>query len=129
MLRAIKAAALLFLMFILSGCAKPFSGGYGDNGLSREEFEHYVERVFLLQNRLTNEVMLLLLKDESASSHENILSAEHDMHEICSPLNEYATRSIDHQSVGILLMRNVEKSAVSCEQAAKHVDSLLRELP
>lgn len=124
-----RASVVIFLTIALSGCGIPYLRGYGENGLSRDEFEQYVERVFRLQNRLTNEVMLLSLGSEESSNYDTLLLAEHDMHELCRPLNEYAARSIDHQSVGLLLMRQVERSAVSCEQSAKHVELLLKQVP
>ncbi|WP_341327513.1 hypothetical protein [Methylotuvimicrobium sp. KM2] len=116
------------LFFVLSGCAKPFWGGYGDTGLSRDAFEVYVEQVFRFQNRLTNEVMLLSLRSEDINQYNDIFLAEHKMHEICSPLNEYAAKSMDGQNAGLLLMRRVERSVVPCEQAAHYVDLLLQHL-
>lgn len=118
----------MILVFALSGCAKPFWGGYGDTGLSREAFEVYVEQVFRFQNRLTNEVMLLSLRSEDLNEYNDIFVAEHEMHEICSALNEYVAKSMDDQNAGLLLMRRVEKSVVPCEQAAQYVDLLLRHL-
>lgn len=103
----------------------PFSGGYGANGLSREDFARYVEDVFRLQNKMTSEVMMLLETDESGSRHDELLQAEREMHEACAPLNEYADRDIEGQSIGLFLRRRVEKSAVDCEQSAFRVEALL----
>ncbi|WP_420538356.1 hypothetical protein [Methylotuvimicrobium alcaliphilum] len=116
------------LVFILSGCAKPFWRGYGDTGLSRDAFEVYVEQVFRFQNRLTNEVMLLSLRSEDLNQYNDIFLAEHKMHEICSPLNEYVAKIMDNQNAGLLLMRRVERSVMPCEQAAQYVDLLLKHL-
>ncbi|MGD7036661.1 hypothetical protein [Methylotuvimicrobium buryatense] len=122
------ASMVMILVIALSGCAKPFWGGYGGTGLSREAFEAYVEQVFRFQNRLTNEVMLLSLRSDDLNQYNDIFLAEHEMHEICRPLNEYATKSMDDQNAGLLLMRRVERSVVPCEQAAQYVDLLLRHL-
>lgn len=118
-----------FLSTAVSGCGRAFWGGYGDTALSLEEFEVYVEQVFRLQNRLTNEVMLLSLRSEDLDRFEDIFSAENRMHELCNPLNEYVVKSMDDQSAGFLLMRRVEKAAVPCERAALQVEALLRQLP
>ncbi len=122
------ALMTVILVFVLSGCAKPFWSGYGDTGLSRDAFEVYVEQVFRFQNRLTNEVMLLSLRSEDLNQYNDIFLAEHEMHEICRPLNEYVANSMDEQNVGLLLMRRVERSVVPCEHAAQNVDLLLRHL-
>lgn len=103
----------------------PFSGRYGANGLSREEFARYVEDVFRLQNRMTSEVMMLLDTDELDGGHEDLLRAEREMHEVCASLNEYAERDIEGQSIGLFLRRRVEKSAVDCEKSAFRVEALL----
>lgn len=120
--------ATILVIALLSGCAKPLLVRYGDTGLSREEFEAYVEQVFRFQNRLTNEVMLLSLRSEDLNQYNDIFLAEHDMHDICLPLNQYVAKNMDDQSAGLLLMRRVERSVVACEQAAKHLDSLLHHL-
>ncbi len=123
-----RALFTMILVIVLSGCATLFWGGYGDTGLSREDFEAYVEQVFRFQNRLTNEVMLLSLRSEDLNQYNDIFLAEHNMHEICSPLNEYVVKSMDDQNAGLLLMRRVERSVVPCEQAAQYVDLLLQHL-
>jgi len=70
-------------------------------------------------------VMMLLETDEAGSSHDDLLRAERQMHEVCASLNEYADRDSEGQSIGLFLRRDVEKSAVECEQAAFRVEALL----
>jgi hypothetical protein len=48
---------LMLVTLMLSACATPFWGGYGPNGQTKEEFSHYVEGVFRLQNSMTSEIM------------------------------------------------------------------------
>ncbi|GAB4271359.1 MAG: hypothetical protein Kow0065_20960 [Methylomicrobium sp.] len=121
----VKTAIALTSLFTMTACGPLFSKGYGEQGLSREAFEQYVEEVFRLQNGLTNDVMLLSLNDDESDQLDELLLAEHQMHETCSPLNEYVLRNLDHQSIGLFLMRRIEKSAESCERAAKQVELLL----
>ena len=115
---------LVPITLILSGCATPFLGGFGTKGQSQVEFTRYVEGVFLLENRMTSEIMSLLETDET-NSHDALLKAEQHMQEACSALNEYASRDIDGLSIGLFLRRRVEQSATDCEQAALKVKSLL----
>ncbi|MGZ8190259.1 MAG: hypothetical protein ACXWTS_03410 [Methylococcaceae bacterium] len=115
------------IVAILTGCTLPIVGGYGAKGQSREEFEHYVEEVFRLQNRMTSEVMMLLENDD-IKNPENLLLAEQRMQQKCDSLNEYVSREIDGLSEGLFLRRRVEQSALDCEQAAREVESLLDHL-
>ena len=110
---------LMFITLMLSGCATSFLGGYGANGLTKEEFTRYVEGVFRLQNSLTSEIMALPETDDA------LLEAEQHMREACAPLNEYASRESEDLNIGLFLRRRVEKSANNCEQAALKVKSLL----
>jgi hypothetical protein len=114
----------LMLMLMLSGCAAPFWGGYGENGQTKQEFSRYVERVFRLQNSMTSELMEFLETDDK-SNHDDLLRAEQGMQEACAPLNEYASRESEGLSTGLFLSRRVEKSANDCEKAALKVKSLL----
>jgi hypothetical protein len=115
---------LMSIMLMLPGCTTPFLGGYGANGQSREEFTRYVEGVFRLQNSMTSEIMALQETDD-AKNHDDLLQAEQHMQEACAPLNEYVSRESDGLNISFLLHRQVEKSAVDCEQAAQKVKSLL----
>ena len=113
------------LAFIVSGCATPFWGGYGENGQTREEFARYVEKVFRLQNSMTSEIMALPETDET-NNHEALLQADQLMQEACGPLNEYVSRESDGLNIEFSLSRRVQKSAVDCEKAALKVQSLLK---
>jgi hypothetical protein len=115
---------LMSITLMLSGCAMPFLGSYGANGQSKEEFTHYVEGVFRLQNSITSEIMALPETDD-AKNHDALLQAEQKMQEACGPLNEYASRESEGLSIGLFLRRRVGKSAIDCEQAAQKVKSLL----
>jgi hypothetical protein len=122
-----KGLAAMMLTSFLAGCSIPF-GGYGENGQTKEEFARYVESVFKFQNQMTSQVMMLLEAGDDLSNYEEILLAEQHMQEICKPLNEYAARENDGLSIGLLLRRRVEKSAVACNKAAHQVDSYLKAL-
>jgi hypothetical protein len=122
----LRSLIMVAVAALLSGCATAFFG-YGANGQSREEFGRHVEEVFRLQNRMTSQVMMLLESDE-VKNPDDLLRAEQRMEQICSSLNEYASRDIDGLNIGFFLQRRVEKSAIDCEQAAREVESLLKSL-
>jgi hypothetical protein len=124
--KLVNVQGLILLSLMLSGCALPFFGGYGGQGMSREEFTHYVEGVFRLQNSISSEVMILQ-EGEDSKKYQAVLQAEQQMREACRPLNEYASRDIDGLSIGLFLRRRVEKSAIDCERKAEEVKSLLAE--
>ena len=116
---------LFFITLMLSGCATHFWGGYGAKGQSKEEFAHYVEVVFRLENNMTSEIMALPETDDT-DNHEALLEAEQKMQEACAPLNEYVSRESEGSNIGFFLSRRVEKSANDCEQAAQKVKLLLK---
>ena len=114
---------LMSVSLLLPGCAMPLFGGYGANGLTREEFTRYVENVFRLQNNITSEIMAL--QETDATDNQGLLKAEQYMQEACAPLNEYVSRESEGLDTGLFLRRRVEKTAVDCEQKALKVKALL----
>lgn len=110
---------------LLQGCVPFSTWGYGPDDQSREEFEHRVEAVFRLQNRMTSEVMVLQEGDVASKDQDAILQAEQVMQKNCSDLNEYASREIDGLNKSLLLQRRVESSVVDCENSAHKVEALL----
>ncbi|MFI3187869.1 MAG: hypothetical protein QX198_17985 [Methylococcaceae bacterium] len=110
---------------LISGCAGSVFGGYGANGQSREDFEHHVEEVFRLQNRMTSKVMMILDSDD-AIKPEALIQAEQHMQQICADLNEYVSRDLDGLNSSFLLRSRVEKSAIDCENAALALERQLK---
>ncbi len=121
----IRSLVTFTITGLISGCAVPFFGGYGENGQSREEFAHHVEEVFRLQNQMTSEVMMLLESD-APQNHEALMQAEQRMQQVCADLIEYASRDIDGLSSDLFLSHRVEASAIDCERAALAIKPLLK---
>jgi len=115
---------LIAVVLLTSACSMPFSKGYGAKGQTKEEFSHYVETVFVLQNSVTSELMELQETDQ-INNRELLLKAEQAMQEACAPLNEYVSRESDGSSIGLFLRQKVEKTAIDCEQAAQRVKQQL----
>lgn len=122
---SLSGLTLVSVMLIISGCATPLVGRYGENGQTKEEFTRYVEGVFKLQNSMTSEIMAILETD-SENNHDDLLLAEQNMQQACGPLNEYASRESEGLNIGFFLSRRVEKSAIDCESAAQKVKALLK---
>jgi hypothetical protein len=116
----------LLMALVLSGCTIPFFGGYGEKGQTTEEFAHYVESVFKLQNSMTSQIMALADSDEKPANIDVLLQAEQVMQKKCEALNEYAARDSDGQSTGLLLQNRVAQSAKDCETSAKEAQALLQ---
>ena len=118
----------LFWVVLLAqtGCTANLLSIYGDKGLTKDEFSKYVEDVFRFQNQLTCEVMLLD-KDEWRKDYNALLQAEQIMHQACQSLNEYADKEGTGERISLLLQRQVNKSVVTCEQAAQNLDALLND--
>lgn len=95
-------------------------GSYGEEKQSLAAFAQRVENVFKFQNSMTNAVMLL-----DSEPSQVILNAEKQMHAACEPLDEYASREIDGLSADFALQKRVEQTAISCEKAAKQLQTLL----
>jgi hypothetical protein len=114
---------LLLIELLISGCSSPLFV-YGTEGRTREEFAHYVEDVFMLQNHVTSQ-MMILMENGDIKSQQPIAKAEQKMQEKCSPINEYASRDIDGLNIGFTLRRQVEKSAEDCDKAAHELQYLL----
>jgi len=120
----IRCVAVFIVAGLVSGCAIPFFGGYGENHQSREEFTHYAEEVFRLQNHMSSEVMILI--NDGSPKYDALLQAEQKMRQVCADLNEYVSRDIDGLSSSYFLSRRVEKSVIACEQAARAVKQLVQ---
>ncbi|MDD2864636.1 MAG: hypothetical protein PHC99_07910 [Methylococcales bacterium] len=116
----IKKAFLVVNSALLLGCNTMLLGSYGEDNQTLEAFTQRVENVFKLQNSMTNAVMLMEVEPSDV-----ILEAEKAMHTACKPLNEYASREMEGLSSDFALQKQVEQTAVSCERAAKQLQSLL----
>ena len=117
---------MISVMLFLSGCSTSLMGSYGAKGQTMEEFTHYVEDVFRLQNSMTSEIMELQENDE-LNNRDVLLKAEEHMQATCAPLNEYVSLETEGLSTDISLLKRVEKTAVDCEQAALKVKALLKQ--
>ena len=122
---SLRCSISMLITLVLSGCSLPFLGGYGAEGQSSEEFAHYVESVFKLQNSLTSEIIGLADSDDKPANMDALLQAEQSMQKKCEALNEYATLDSDGSNVSVMLKTRVAQSAKECETAAKDLQALM----
>ena len=92
-------------------------GSYGEQNQSLKDF---AESVFIFQNSMTNAVMFSEIEPSTA-----VLDAEQKMQIACEPLNKAGILQFDGLDVDFELVRRIEQTAVSCEKAAKQLQSLL----
>lgn len=116
----LKKAFIILNIVLLLGCNTMLLGSYGEENQTLAAFAQRVEAVFKFQNSMTNAVMLLETEPSSA-----ILDAEQKMHAACEPLNQYAAREMDGLSVDFALQKRVEQTAISCENMALKLQTLL----
>lgn len=121
----VKLAKYSLIVFLLTGCGlveKPFS--------ATDNIAEYAESLFMHQNALTQQLIMLIDEESSLSEadEELILQAELQMHDACQLLNEYANREIDGQRMSVLFKRRVQKSFKACESRVTHLESVLLEL-
>ncbi len=103
----------------LSGCAVVESIGH------TEALAAYAESVFRRQNAMTTAVMMLY-EDEIPEESE-LSRAETAMYDACRLLNEYSTREMEGESMGVLFRRKVKASLKACDQSIQTLESLLDE--
>jgi hypothetical protein len=113
----IKKSLFVLNFALLSGCNTVFFGSYGDDNQSLRDF---AESVFVLQNSMTNAVMF-----SDVESTPEIAEAEKKMHVHCEALNKAGSLQFDGLSVDFALAQRIQQTAVSCEKAAKQLQSLL----
>lgn len=116
---------LIYLLALLPGCGlMPKIPSVEKSVTIRER----VEELFLRQNHAASEVMMLSVEELDFSDFDQLKETELEMQEACELLNEYAVRSRDQLSLGLLLQRRVYSSIDECDEATKIVESLLQEL-
>ena len=118
--RRLFIAVLTF--FLLTGCSL-----LGVSSTSKATISEYAEALFMHQNKLTQEVMMIPENEIilSEANEKALFQMELEMHDACRLLNEYANREIEGKKMGVLFKRRVQKSFATC---AKRVENLQRML-
>ncbi len=111
----------IFTFFLLlisfSGCTVMESVTQND------ELAIYAESVFRRQNSITSTIMMLFEEDIADESQLN--RAEMAMHEACRLLNEYSSREMEGESMGVLFRRKVKSSIKGCDESIQKVEEIL----
>jgi hypothetical protein len=123
----VKRGVVLLTALAAVACAPPSFWRYGPDRQPLAEFEHRVEKVFRLQNKMTSEIMARQDFDDDGSGQTSVADAEQQMQKDCNDLNDYAIREIDGRSQSVFLRHRVEQSVEDCERSAHQVEKLLQQ--
>ncbi len=102
-----------------SGCAFLETIGQNDN------LAIYAESVFRRQNSVTTTIMML--SEDELTDDSQLNQAEMAMHEACRLLNEYSSREMEGESMGVLFRRKVKFSIKGCDESIHRVEEILTE--
>lgn len=129
LLAASRRAALGAVMLaVLPGCTT-VALHYPDGRVerrSRDEFADYVERVFRYHNRVVDDfIVATVLYGDPAAEDTELQRAERTMVRACQPLNATVSARFEQRSVGLCTRLALPHTVPACEQATRHLDSLL----
>lgn len=112
---------LLVLSLVVTGLFTGCKTAY----IAPNAFEEYAENVFIRQNQMTGEVMMLSEEELSEKDYEILTDAESRMLEACKDLNEYAVHVRDGLSIGLYLRHSAMNSTEERERATQDMEMLL----
>lgn len=90
-----------------------------------KQIAEYAELLFMRQNTVTQQVMMLFDEELSGQDEEQISKAELQMHDACHLLNEYANREIEGKSMSVFFRRKVKLSLEQCEERVRNMEWVL----
>lgn len=99
------------------GCAELTTLGNND------EIAKYAESVFRRQNAVTSRIMMSM--DENLAGDGRLHKAEVAMYDACRLLNEYSSREINGEPMGVMFKRRVRESIKDCDESIKRVEVIL----
>ena len=116
-LKILQRSTLSLLILIAQGCAELQSIGNND------EIAEYAEAVFRRQNAVTSRIMMSM--DDELNNDIRLQQAEVAMYDACKLLNEYSSKEMDGETMGVLFKRKVRASIEGCDESIKQVELLL----
>ena len=115
-------------IWLFSGCAFFSDSANGRYIDPFDGYAKYAESVFIRQNEVTSEIMMLPEDEFDPYEYESLLDTEKEMQDACELLNEYAIREVEGQSIGLFFKRRVQNSVEGCESAIRNVETSLAKL-
>ena len=98
---------------------------------SIEEFELYVEEVFRRQNRISTELIMLLIDydlNSTEDQHLLLVDAEEKITDACQPLNTMVIMKVENRAIDMSLKFKIVNTISKCEYITRDVEILLKEL-
>ncbi len=105
------------LVLICQGCADIATIGNND------QIAEYAEAVFRKQNAITSRIMMS--GGENENEDVKLRQAELAMYDACKLLNEYSSKEMDGETIGVLFKRKVRASIKGCDDSIHQVEIIL----
>lgn len=119
-----KRRLVLLSIFSLSSCSTIH---YLHMPIMHGDLETQIEILFRRQNQASDQVMMLLMEEQSSSKLDILENAEQIMLDACKPLNEYAVLERDNQQIGLAQKQKVLDSINLCDIKTKKLEKMLKE--
>lgn len=127
-IKSFRYLALIAAVKFLSGCVT-LGKIPSDEEQKPQSFAAYAEEVFRRQNSATSRIMALSPEDlEDPAQYDELLDAEKNMQSACELLNDYAERSQEGESAGIIFRSRVGMAVKKCDHATQKIETLLEDL-
>ncbi len=117
LLELLRRSSALVVLLVASGCAELTTIGNND------EIAKYAEAVFRRQNSITSRIMMST--DDDLYNDLRLRQAEVAMYDACKLLNEYSSREMDGEPMGVIFKRKVKSSIEECDNSIKQVELIL----
>lgn len=118
-LKTLRGGSLLLFLLMFQGCAEIETIGNND------EIAAYAEAVFRRQNAATSRIMMSM--DDELHNDPRLRRAELAMYDACKLLNEYSSREMDGEAMGVMFKRKVRASIQGCDQSIERVERILED--
>ena len=128
-----KLLIIFHLILLTSSCSTITTytpDGTAENR-SIEEFKLYAEEVFRRQNRISTELIMLLIDydiDSKEKQHQLIVDAEEKITDACQPLNTMVIMKVENRDIDMSLKFKIVDSISKCDYITREVEVMLKEL-
>jgi len=104
----------------------PMTTPEGNQLVTVEQLETYVEEIFWRQHHVSQEIVNLLA-DDDLFDNEALMDAETLMNQNCEPIVKIATQMNEQQKVLLSLKLKAKAAVKDCDKAVTHVENLLKQ--
>ena len=87
---------------------------------AKDNVAEYAESLFMQQNALTQQVIMLFSEDIALADEDKVSQAELQMHDACYLLIEFANREMEGKKMSVFFKRRVKNSFKACDESIKN---------